>query len=83
MDNSANSIKKLYYSIGEVSKVTELKQYVLRYKKPQLNNWGFFILYNFFSFIWIKKSPNQGTEAFLSKPINVNAPEMIVVMGIV
>ena len=26
-----NSIKKLYYSIGEVSKVTELKQYVLRY----------------------------------------------------
>lgn len=31
MDNSANSIKKLYYSIGEVSKVTELKQYVLRY----------------------------------------------------
>ena len=26
-----NSIKKLYYSIGEVSKITELKQYVLRY----------------------------------------------------
>jgi|TARA_B110001454_G_C12609544_1_gene388085 DNA-binding transcriptional MerR regulator len=24
-------IKKLYYSIGEVSKMTELKQYVLRY----------------------------------------------------
>ena len=31
MDNSANSIKKLYYSIGEVSKITNLKQYVLRY----------------------------------------------------
>jgi DNA-binding transcriptional MerR regulator len=31
MENSANSIKKLYYSIGEVSKVAELKQYVLRY----------------------------------------------------
>jgi len=31
MDSPANSIKKLYYSIGEVSKVTELKQYVLRY----------------------------------------------------
>ena len=26
-----NSIKKLYYSIGEVSKITDLKQYVLRY----------------------------------------------------
>ena len=26
-----NSIKKLYYSIGEFSKITELKQYVLRY----------------------------------------------------
>ena len=26
-----SSIKKLYYSIGEVSKVTKLKQYVLRY----------------------------------------------------
>ena len=31
MDNKTNSIKKLYYSIGEVSKITELKQYVLRY----------------------------------------------------
>ena len=31
MMNPANSIKKLYYSIGEVSKVAELKQYVLRY----------------------------------------------------
>ena len=31
MDRPAKSIKKLYYSIGEVSKVTSLKQYVLRY----------------------------------------------------
>ena len=31
MDTHTQSIKKLYYSIGEVSKVTELKQYVLRY----------------------------------------------------
>ena len=33
-------IKKLYYSIGEVSKITELKQYVLRYWEsefPQLS----------------------------------------------
>ena len=31
MDSTTQSIKKLYYSIGEVSKATELKQYVLRY----------------------------------------------------
>ena len=31
MDIHTQSIKKLYYSIGEVSKVTKLKQYVLRY----------------------------------------------------
>lgn len=31
MDTHTQAIKKLYYSIGEVSKVTELKQYVLRY----------------------------------------------------
>ena len=31
MDRAPKNIKKLYYSIGEVSKITELKQYVLRY----------------------------------------------------
>jgi len=31
MSTDALSIKKLYYYIGEVSKITELKQYVLRY----------------------------------------------------
>ncbi len=31
MNSNTNSIKKLYYSIGEVSKITNLKQYVLRY----------------------------------------------------
>ena len=31
MNSNTSSIKKLYYSIGEVSKITELKQYVLRY----------------------------------------------------
>jgi len=34
-----DAIKKLYYSIGEVSEITELKQYVLRYWEsefPQL-----------------------------------------------
>ena len=31
MNSNTGSIKKLYYSIGEVSKITNLKQYVLRY----------------------------------------------------
>ena len=31
MNSNSSSIKKLYYSIGEVSKITDLKQYVLRY----------------------------------------------------
>ena len=31
MNSTTSSIKKLYYSIGEVSKITDLKQYVLRY----------------------------------------------------
>ena len=31
MAEDPTKIKKLYYSIGEVSKITELKQYVLRY----------------------------------------------------
>lgn len=31
MNSNTGSIKKLYYSIGEVSKITDLKQYVLRY----------------------------------------------------
>ena len=31
MGSEPKQIKKLYYSIGEVSKITELKAYVLRY----------------------------------------------------
>ena len=31
MSSEPKQIKKLYYSIGEVSKITELKAYVLRY----------------------------------------------------
>ncbi|MFQ6611528.1 MAG: MerR family transcriptional regulator [Fidelibacterota bacterium] len=31
MKSERRTIKKLYYSIGEVSKITGLKQYVLRY----------------------------------------------------
>ena len=43
----AKKVKKLYYSIGEVSEITELKQYVLRYwetefphLKPSKNSAG-------------------------------------------
>ena len=32
-----NEIKKLYYSIGEVSELTGLKQYVLRYWETEFN----------------------------------------------
>ena len=37
MDSTRKSIKKLYYSIGEVSKATELKQYVLRYWETEFS----------------------------------------------
>ena len=47
MNSNTSSIKKLYYSIGEVSKITDLKQYVLRYWEtefkqlnPNKNNAG-------------------------------------------
>ena len=36
MNSNTSSIKKLYYSIGEVSKITDLKQYVLRYWETEL-----------------------------------------------
>ncbi len=32
------SIKKLYYSISEVSKITDLEQYVLRYWESEFDN---------------------------------------------
>ena len=37
MDNNSNSIKKLYYSIGEVSEMTDLKSYVLRYWETEFS----------------------------------------------
>ena len=47
MNLRAEKIKKLYYSIGEVSEITKLKQYVLRYwetefphLKPNKNSAG-------------------------------------------
>jgi len=36
MSSEPKQIKKLYYSIGEVSKMTELKAYVLRYWETEL-----------------------------------------------
>ena len=37
MVSTPKQIKKLYYSIGEVSKITELKPYVLRYWETEFN----------------------------------------------
>ena len=38
MSLNANKIKKLYYSIGEVSEITKLKQYVLRYWETEFSH---------------------------------------------
>lgn len=40
MEITTKHIKKLYYSIGEVSKITGLKQYVLRYWETEFNQLG-------------------------------------------
>ena len=37
MEMEARDIKKLYYSIGEVSEITGLKQYVLRYWETEFS----------------------------------------------
>lgn len=40
MESGRKPIKKLYYSIGEVSKITSLKQYVLRYWETEFSHLG-------------------------------------------
>ena len=51
-------IKKLYYSIGDVSEITELKQYVLRYWETE------------FSFLNPKKN-SAGNRIYIDKDIKV------------
>ena len=54
----AKDIKKLYYSISEVSNITELKQYVLRYWETEFSQ--------------LKPSKNQaGNRIYRSHDINV------------
>ena len=54
----AKDIKKLYYSISEVSEITELKQYVLRYWETEFSQ--------------LKPSKNQaGNRIYRSHDINV------------
>ena len=54
----AKDIKKLYYSISEVSDITELKQYVLRYWETEFSQ--------------LKPSKNQaGNRIYRSHDINV------------
>ena len=54
----AKDIKKLYYSISEVSEITQLKQYVLRYWETE--------------FLQLKPSKNQaGNRIYRSHDVDV------------
>ena len=84
MDNNSNSIKKLYYSIGEVSKTTGLKQYVLRYWEtefkqlnPTKNKAGnrtyrqkdIDVIMNIKSLLYDEKFTIEGARKMLSQPV--------------
>ena len=84
MDNNSNSIKKLYYSIGEVSKTTGLKQYVLRYWEtefkqlnPTKNKAGnrtyrqkdIDLIMNIKSLLYDEKFTIEGARKMLSQPV--------------
>ena len=84
MDNNSNSIKKLYYSIGEVSKTTGLKQYVLRYWEtefkqlnPTKNKAGnrtyrqkdIDLIMNIKSLLYDDKFTIEGARKMLSQPV--------------
>ena len=85
-----NSIKKLYYSIGEVSKITELKQYVLRYWEtefkqlsPVKNKAGnrtyrqkdIDMILKIKDLLYNQKFTIDGARHVLSIPSNVEQPE--------
>ena len=84
MDSNSNSIKKLYYSIGEVSKTTGLKQYVLRYWEtefkqlnPTKNKAGnrtyrqkdIDVIMNIKSLLYDEKFTIEGARKMLSQPV--------------
>ena len=83
----AREIKKLYYSISEVSDITELKQYVLRYwetefsqLKPTKNKAGnrtyrsndIDIILEIKSLLYERKFTIKGAQQFLKKGKAVN-----------
>ena len=80
----ARDIKKLYYSISEVSEITELKQYVLRYwetefthLKPTKNRAGnrnyrshdVDLILKIKSLLYDRKYTIKGAKQFLKTPI--------------
>ena len=84
MDNNSNSIKKLYYSIGEVSKTTGLKQYVLRYLETEFNQLNptknkagnrtyrqkdIDLIMNIKSLLYDEKFTIEGARKMLSQPV--------------
>ena len=88
MASDTKSIKKLYYSIGEVSKITELKPYVLRYwetefkqLRPSKNNAGnrtyrqkdIDIILRIKDLLYNQKFTIEGARIMLTKPEPVNA----------
>ena len=79
----ARDIKKLYYSISEVSEITDLKQYVLRYwetefpqLKPSKNRAGnrnyrshdIDIIINIKTLLYVRKFTIKGARQHLNKP---------------
>lgn len=91
MNNNNNSIKKLYYSIGEVSKITDLKQYVLRYWEtefkqlnPNKNKAGnrtyrqkdIDLILDIKNLLYNEKFTIEGARKMLSQPQN-NAKEIV------
>ena len=91
MNSNTNSIKKLYYSIGEVSKITDLKQYVLRYWEtefkqlnPNKNKAGnrtyrqkdIDLILDIKNLLYNEKFTIEGARKMLSQPQN-NAKEIV------
>jgi DNA-binding transcriptional MerR regulator len=82
----ARNIKKLYYSISEVSEITELKQYVLRYwetefsqLKPSKNRAGnriyrshdIDLLMEIKSLLYDRKFTIKGAQQYLKSPLMI------------
>ena len=91
MNSNTNYIKKLYYSIGEVSKITDLKQYVLRYWEtefkqlnPNKNKAGnrtyrqkdIDLILDIKNLLYIEKFTIEGARKMLTQP-QKNAKEVV------